>query len=106
MLPVRAFYEASQLARQCEASAPVLLDKLSAQIYHARAESIRCAAKSVKTMKLANKGRVQKRAMDVTVRIGIVSNMKRERTSLVMYRNVKSTRTGSDSEPTELHDAV
>ena len=58
-------------------------------------------------MKLANKGRVHYGARDViTVRMGIVSNMKRERTSLVMYRHIKSTRTGSDSEPTELHDVV
>ena len=57
-------------------------------------------------MKLANKGRVQYGARDVTVRMGIVSDMKSERTSLVIYRNVKSTGTGSDSEPTELHDVV
>ena len=56
-------------------------------------------------MKLANKGRVQYGARDVTVRMGIVSNMKRERTSLMIYKNIKSTRTGSEcSEPTELHN--
>jgi hypothetical protein len=57
-------------------------------------------------MKLANKGGVQYGARDVTVRMRIVSNMKRERTCLIIYRKIKSTRTGSDSEPTELHDVV
>ena len=87
--PVGACYEASQLVRNCEASAPIFLDKLSAQIFHARAESIECAAKSVKTMELANKGRVQYGARDITVRMRIVCNMKREGTSLIIYRHIE-----------------
>ena len=84
-----------------------LLHTFSLTSFYANlSESIRCAAKPVKTMKLANKGMVQYGARDVTVGMGIVSNMTRVRTSLVIYRNIKSTRTGSDSEPTELHDVV
>jgi hypothetical protein len=57
-------------------------------------------------MELANEGRVQYGARDVTVRMRIVSNMKRERTSLFIHRNIKSIRTGSASESAELHDVI
>ncbi len=40
----------------------------------------------------------------VAVGMRIVSNMKREHTSLVIYRNIKSSRTGSDSKAIELYD--
>ena len=55
-------------------------------------------------MELADEGRVQYGARDVAVRMRIVSNMKREHTSLIIYRNIKSSRTGSDSKATELYE--
>ena len=90
--------------RQYGDSAPVLFDKLPAYIFHTRAKSIECAAKSIKPVELADEGRVQYGARDVAVRMRIVSNMKRENTSLIKYRNIKSSRTSSDSKATELYD--
>ncbi len=46
-------------------------------IFHVRAKSIECAAKSIKPVELADEGRVQNGARDVAVRMRIVSNMKR-----------------------------
>jgi hypothetical protein len=55
-------------------------------------------------VELADEGRVQYGARDVAVRMRIVSNMKRENTSLIKYRNIKSSRTSSDSKATKLYD--